>query len=106
MDDEIDMARGAVGQVMWKYFHILNSWAAEEMKPVPGGETEQRIFLQRSRASDPCLDGSPTHIGNGLPDDLYAEARKGFSEKELIDVTWAAAAINVWNRVLLGTAAA
>ncbi len=76
------------------------------MKTVPGGETEQRIFLQRSRASGPCWGGSPTHIGNGLPDDLYAEVRKEFSEKELIDVTWVAAALNVWHRVLLGTAAA
>jgi hypothetical protein len=25
MADEIDMARGAGEQVMWKYFHILNS---------------------------------------------------------------------------------
>jgi hypothetical protein len=40
-----------------------------------------------------------THIGNGVPDDLYAEARKEFSEKELVDLTWAAAAINAWNRV-------
>jgi hypothetical protein len=34
-----------------------------------------------------------------VPDDLYAEARKEFSEKELVDLTWAAAAINAWNRV-------
>ena len=27
MEDEIDITRRAVGQVMWKYFHILNSWA-------------------------------------------------------------------------------
>jgi hypothetical protein len=25
MEDEIDIARRAVEQVMWKYFHILNS---------------------------------------------------------------------------------
>jgi putative membrane protein len=28
MEDEIDITRRAVGQVMWKYFHILNSYAA------------------------------------------------------------------------------
>jgi hypothetical protein len=27
MDDEIDIARRAVGQVMWTYFHRLNSSA-------------------------------------------------------------------------------
>jgi hypothetical protein len=27
MEDEIDIIRRAVGQVMWTYFHILNTWA-------------------------------------------------------------------------------
>jgi alkylhydroperoxidase family enzyme len=36
-----------------------------------------------------------------VPDDLYAETRKEFSEKELVDLTWAAAAINAWNRVAI-----
>ena len=48
--------------------------------------------------------GALTHIGNGVPDDLYAEARKEFSEKELVDLTWATAAINVWNRSPLACA--
>jgi carboxymuconolactone decarboxylase family protein len=74
-----------------------------------GGETEQRIyalnawretpfFSERERAALAWAEAL-THIGNGVPDDLYAEARKEFSEKELVDLTWAAAAINVWNRV-------
>jgi alkylhydroperoxidase family enzyme len=36
-----------------------------------------------------------------VPDDLYEEARREFSEKELVDLTWAAAAINAWNRVAI-----
>jgi hypothetical protein len=28
MDDEIDIVPRAVGEVIWTYFHILNSWAA------------------------------------------------------------------------------
>jgi hypothetical protein len=28
MEDEIDIARRAVGQVVWKYFQILNSYTA------------------------------------------------------------------------------
>jgi AhpD family alkylhydroperoxidase len=74
-----------------------------------GGETEQRIyalnawretpfFSDRERAALAWVEAL-THIGNGVPDDLYAEARKEFSEKELVDLTWAAAAINAWNRI-------
>ena len=74
-----------------------------------GDETEQRIyalnawretpfFSDRERAALAWVEAL-THIGNGVPDDLYAEAREEFSEKELVDLTWAAAAINVWNRV-------
>jgi alkylhydroperoxidase family enzyme len=70
-----------------------------------GGETEQRIyalnawretpfFNDRERAALAWVEAL-THVGHGVPDDLYAEARKEFSEKELVDLTWAAAAINV-----------
>jgi AhpD family alkylhydroperoxidase len=76
-----------------------------------GGETEQRIyalnawretpfFSDRERAALTWVEAL-TLIGNGVPDALYAEARKEFAEKELVDLTWAAAAINVWNRVAI-----
>jgi AhpD family alkylhydroperoxidase len=72
-------------------------------------ETEQRIyalnawretpfFNERERAALAWVE-AVTHIGDGVPDDLYEEARRQFSEKELVDLTWAAAAINAWNRV-------
>jgi hypothetical protein len=28
MEDEVDIARRAVGQVMWQYFHIIKRWTA------------------------------------------------------------------------------
>jgi AhpD family alkylhydroperoxidase len=73
------------------------------------GETEQRIyalnawretpfFTDRERAALAWVE-AVTHISDGVPDDLYEEARRQFSEKELVDLTWAAAAINAWNRV-------
>ena len=40
---------------------------------------------------------SQTHV----PDDVYAEVRKQFSEKEIIDLTAAVAAINTWNRIVI-----
>ena len=75
------------------------------------GETEQRIyalnawreapfFTERERAALAWAE-AVTRIGGGVPDDLYAEARRQFSEKELVDLTWAVAAINAWNRVVI-----
>jgi AhpD family alkylhydroperoxidase len=75
------------------------------------GETEQRIyalnawretpfFTERERAALAWVE-AVTRIGSGVPDDLYAEARQQFSEKELVDLTWAVAAINAWNRVAI-----
>src|SRR5262245_51462369 len=75
------------------------------------GETEQRLyalnawretpfFTERERAALAWTE-AVTRIGNGVPDDLYEEARQQFSEKELVDLTWAVAAINAWNRVAI-----
>jgi AhpD family alkylhydroperoxidase len=75
------------------------------------GETEQRLyaltawretpfFTERERAALAWTE-AVTRIGDGVPDDLFEEARKQFSEKELVDLTWAVAAINAWNRVAI-----
>ncbi len=36
-----------------------------------------------------------------VPDDVYEEARRHFSEKELVDLTAATVAINGWNRIAI-----
>jgi AhpD family alkylhydroperoxidase len=75
------------------------------------GETEQRIyalnawretpfFSDRERAALAWTE-AVTHIDRGVSDDVYAEARRHFEEKELVDLTWAIAAINAWNRVAI-----
>ena len=75
------------------------------------GETEQRIyalnawretpfFTDRERAALAWAE-AVTHIGNGVHDHLYEEARLQFSEKELVDLTWAVASINAWNRIAI-----
>ena len=76
------------------------------------GETEQRIyelnawretpfFTDRERAALAWTEAvtlvSETHV----PDDVYEEARKQFSEQELMDLTLAVAAINAWNRLAI-----
>ena len=41
---------------------------------------------------------SATHA----PDDVYQAARAEFSDKELVDLTFAVALMNAWNRVAVG----
>jgi len=76
------------------------------------GETEQRLYLldawrespfysPRERAALAWTEAvtrvSETHV----PDDVYKEARKHYSEKELVDLNWVVVAINAWNRLAI-----
>lgn len=74
------------------------------------GETEQRLyavsvwhetpfFSERERAALVWTE-AVTEISHGrVPDEVYQEARRSFSEKELVDLTMAIIAINGWNRL-------
>ena len=73
------------------------------------GETEQRIYMLNAWREAPFFSDreraalawteSVTKIADGGPsDELFEEARKQFTEKELVDLTWAVVAINGWNR--------
>ena len=73
------------------------------------GETEQRLYLlsawqdapgytERERAAWPGRRRSPGWP-QGVPDDVLAQAREHFSEKELVDLNLAIIAINGWNRM-------
>lgn len=76
------------------------------------GETEQRLYglgawrespyySDRERAALAWTEAltliSETHV----PDEVYEAVRPRFTEKELVDLTWAVAAINAWNRVAI-----
>jgi AhpD family alkylhydroperoxidase len=76
------------------------------------GESEQRLYSldawqespyysDRERAALAWTEAvtrvSETHV----PDEVYEEAKKHFSEKELADLTVAVAMINLWNRLLI-----
>jgi AhpD family alkylhydroperoxidase len=75
------------------------------------GETEQRIYALNAWRETPFYSDreraalawteAVTRIGGGVSDELYAETRQHFSEKEVVDLTWAVAAINAWNRVAI-----
>jgi alkylhydroperoxidase family enzyme len=77
------------------------------------GETEQRLYLlnawreapfysERERAALAWTEAL-TCISQtrDVPDALYAEVRKQFTEKELADLSLAVIAINGWNRLAI-----
>src|SRR5690242_3457729 len=74
-----------------------------------GGETEQRLYglsawrespfyTERERAALAWTE-AVTLVGEGhVPDYVYQEALRSFSEAELVNLTLAVVAINGWNR--------
>ncbi len=74
------------------------------------GESEQRLYgldaweespyySDRERAALAWTE-AVTNLHEGhVPDAVYEQARKSFSEKELADITLAVVAINGWNRL-------
>lgn len=75
-----------------------------------GGETEQRIYTVAAWRETPFFSAreraalawaeSVTLLEEGhVPDEVFEEVRKEFSEEELIDLTLAVATINSWNRL-------
>ncbi len=74
------------------------------------GESEQRIYMlsawqeapfysDRERAALAWTEAVTLVAESHVPDDVYEEARKQFSEKELVDLTLAIIEINGWNRL-------
>ena len=76
------------------------------------GETEQRLyalsaweettfFTDRERAAL-ALTEAITLVGEGhVPDAVYEQANKSFSEEELVNLTLAIITINGWNRLAI-----
>lgn len=74
------------------------------------GEREQRLyavpvwhetpyFSARERAALAWTDAVTRLAPGGVSDDVYDEARRQFTEPELVDLTMAVVAINGWNRL-------
>ncbi|TAM84932.1 carboxymuconolactone decarboxylase family protein [bacterium] len=77
------------------------------------GESEQRLYVLSAWREAPFYTGSEraalawteaiTRISEShAPDDVYAEARKYFSEEEIVALTLAIISINGWNRLAVG----
>ncbi len=76
------------------------------------GESEQRIyalsawretpfFTPRERAALAWTEAVTLISQGGVSDALFQEAQQHFREKELVDLNWAVAAINAWNRMAI-----
>lgn len=76
------------------------------------GETEQRLYALAVWRETPFFSDveraalawaeAVTELGReGVPDAVYAEARKHFDERALVDLTLAVATINAWNRIAI-----
>ncbi len=74
------------------------------------GETEQRLyalaawaetpfFSERERAALAWTEAVTRIAAAPVPESLYEELRRHFSEKEAVDLTLAVIAINGWNRL-------
>jgi AhpD family alkylhydroperoxidase len=77
------------------------------------GETEQRLYALSAWRESPFYSGRErsalawtealTLISEGhAPDSVYEEARRHFSEEELVALSMAIVSINGWNRLAIG----
>lgn len=80
------------------------------------GDTEQRLYVlnawreapfytDRERAALAWAEAVTLAATTHIPDEVYEEARRQFSEKEISDLTLAVAAINAWNRIAISSRA-
>jgi AhpD family alkylhydroperoxidase len=76
------------------------------------GENEQRLYgldaweespyySDRERAALAWTEAVTRVADAHVPDEVYEDVRKHFSEKELADLTLAVATINAWNRLAI-----
>jgi AhpD family alkylhydroperoxidase len=77
------------------------------------GETQQRLdclpvwretsfYDDRERAALAWAESVTNVSDTGIPDDAYQEAKKQFSEKDLVDLTLIISVMNAWNRIAIG----
>jgi AhpD family alkylhydroperoxidase len=69
--------------------HLLAAWR------------EAPIYSARERAALAWTEAVTLISEHHVPDEIYDEARRQFSEKELVDLTAAVVAINGWNRAAI-----
>jgi AhpD family alkylhydroperoxidase len=66
---------------------------------------ESSLYSPRERAALAWAESLTKIAATHAPDDVYEEARRQFSEKELADLSISIAIINAWNRLCIGVRA-
>lgn len=74
--------------------HLLNAWE------------ESALFDEKERAALAWTDALTKVTEGHAPDEVYAEVRAQFDDRELVDLSIAIAMINAWNRLSIGFRAA
>lgn len=80
------------------------------------GETEQRLYAldawretpfytEKERAALAWIEAVTLISETHAPDEVFEELKKHFSEKEIVDLTFVAGTINMWNRLAIATRA-
>ena len=62
---------------------------------------ESNLYSRRERAALAWAESLTNIAATHAPDDVYEEARRHFSERELVDLSLTIAAINAWNRLAI-----
>ena len=71
--------------------HLLDAWQ------------ESHLYSDRERAALAWTESLTNISTSRAPDEVYEQARKQFSEKELANLSIAIAMINAWNRLATGS---
>jgi AhpD family alkylhydroperoxidase len=69
--------------------HLLSAWR------------ETSLYSDRERAALAWTEAVTLVASSHVPDDVFEEARKYFSETELVNLTMQIVAINSWNRLAI-----
>jgi AhpD family alkylhydroperoxidase len=69
--------------------HLLDAWR------------EAPLYTERERAALAWTEAVTLVHETHVPQEVYETVRKQFSEKEIVDLTAAIAAINTWNRLAI-----
>lgn len=70
-----------------------------ELNLVPAWREMTTLFSARERAALEWCEALTHLVTNSVSDELYERVRRHMADKELVELTYAIAAINAWNRI-------
>ncbi|MBL9161175.1 MAG: carboxymuconolactone decarboxylase family protein [Planctomycetaceae bacterium] len=62
---------------------------------------ETELYDERERAALAWAESVTLVSETGVPDDVFEELQRRFSEKEIVDLTFIVASMNAWNRIAI-----